>query len=391
MVQLSKGRGIVDVAVVGLGFGADFLPLYADHPDVGRVGIVDTSAERLDEVGNRHGIADRFTHLDEVLADDSWDAVHILAPVAFHAEYSLAVLRSGKHCACAVPMATELADLHEIVAAQQASGKTYMMMETSVYGREYLLAEQLYRQGRLGELTLYRGYHVQNLDGYPEYWRGYPPMKYITHALSPLLALTGLAVADVVAYGSGRLTPERVGAFGNPHPAEVGLFRLAGLDIVADVTMSFFQLARSYAEGFSIYGDERSLEWSGVPGEPMRLFELAPPASDAAARDVRTVRGRSCEESVVEPPDFASRLPAPLARYVGAYTLETCDGTPPVAKIAGHGGSHPYLVHEFVSSIVENRPPSVDAATSAAWTAPGICAHESALAGGERVDVPTFG
>ena len=43
--------------------------------------------------------------------------------------------------------------------------------------------------GRLGALTAYRGFHIQNLDGYPRYWLGYPPMKYVTHALSPLLAL----------------------------------------------------------------------------------------------------------------------------------------------------------------------------------------------------------
>ena len=266
--------GTIDVAVVGLGFGEDFLPLYAAHPSVGEVAIVDRSRERLTEVGDRHGIAERFTDIDAVLADERWDAVHILAPVAFHAAYSLAVLQAGKHCACAVPMATEIADLHAIVAAQRESGKTYMMMETAVYGREYLVTEEMFRTGELGGLTFYRGYHIQNLDGYPEYWRGYPPMSYITHALSPILALTGSQVADVTAYGSSRLTADRVGAYDNPFPLEVGLFRLTDSDVVADVRMSFFQTARSYVEGFSVYGDRRSLEWSGAPGDPMRMFHL---------------------------------------------------------------------------------------------------------------------
>ncbi|MGW5361894.1 Gfo/Idh/MocA family protein [Actinopolymorpha pittospori] len=372
----------LDVAVVGLGFGADFVPLYADHPHVGRVGLVDSSPERLAAVGDRHGITDRYTRLEDVLADDRWDAVHILAPVAFHAEYSLAVLRAGKHCACAVPMATELDDLRAIVDAQRESGKNYMMMETSAYGREYLLAEEMYRSGDLGALTLYRGYHIQNLDGYPDYWQGYPPMKYITHALSPLLALTGSTVADVTALGSARLNEERTPRFGNPFPTEVGLFRLRNFDVLADITMSFFQTARSYVEGFSVYGDQRSLEWSGVPDEPMRMFELLPLGPQG--------RGRSARETEVAPPDFASRLPEALARYVRRYTLTPADGGPALTKVAGHGGSHPYLVHEFVSSIVERRAPAIDAVTSAAWTAPGICAHESALRGGERVPVPTF-
>lgn len=57
----------------------------------------------------------------------------------------------------------------------------------------------------------------------------------------------------------------------------------------------------------------------------------------------------------------------------------------------GHGGSHPHLVHEFVSSIVDNRTPRIDARTAATWTAPGICAHQSALQGGAEIKVPDYG
>ncbi len=45
---------------------------------------------------------------------------------------------------------------------------------------------------------------------------------------------------------------------------------------------------------------------------------------------------------------------------------------------------------EFVRSIVEDRQPAIDALTAAHWTAAGICAHESALAGGLEVLVPDF-
>src|SRR5699024_11905040 len=78
----------------------------------------------------------------------------------------------GKHCACAVPMATDLEDLNQIIAAQERSGKNYMMMETTVYSSEFRAIESLYRAGRMGELTLYHGVHIQNLDGYPPYWLG---------------------------------------------------------------------------------------------------------------------------------------------------------------------------------------------------------------------------
>jgi len=63
---------------------------------------------------------------------------------------------------------------------------------------------------------------------------------------------------------------------------------------------------------------------------------------------------------------------------------------PSVMHGGGHGGSHPHLVHEFLRSIIERRPPAIDEIRAADWTAPGICAHASALQGGALIDIPTF-
>ena len=57
---------------------------------------------------------------------------------------------------------------------------------------------------------------------------------------------------------------------------------------------------------------------------------------------------------------------------------------------SGHGGSHPHLVNEFISALVEDRDPWPNAVTSANWTCVGILAHESAVAGGEIRRLPEF-
>ena len=61
-----------------------------------------------------------------------------------------------------------------------------------------------------------------------------------------------------------------------------------------------------------------------------------------------------------------------------------------VAQGGGHGGSHPHMVHEFASALVEDRDPWPNAATAANWTCVGICAHQSAEKGGQRVTLPAF-
>jgi hypothetical protein len=57
---------------------------------------------------------------------------------------------------------------------------------------------------------------------------------------------------------------------------------------------------------------------------------------------------------------------------------------------SGHGGSHPHLVHEFVSALAEGRSPYPNAAQSANITCVGILAHESAMEGGKIKYLPEF-
>jgi predicted dehydrogenase len=358
----------VRIAVVGLHFGAAFVPIYLRHPDVTRVLLCDRNEPRLHQVGDRFGIPDRFTRLEDLLDADTCDAVHLLTPVPFHVEQTLAVLAAGKHCACAVPMATDLDDLRRIAAAQRRSGKNYMMMETAVYTRELLFVRELHARGELGALTFLRGTYFQDLEGeYPAYWRAQPPMHYATHAVAPLLALARTRGAKVCCFGSGRLRPDIQQPGGNPFPLQTAIFRLAGTDLAAEVTRSWFQTARGYTESFSVYGDRMGFEWQQLEHEHPVLFSLGPVEPGKRGRPITAERVR-----VPYRPDL---LPSEIAEFTHG---------------GGHGGSHPHLVHEFVRSIVEARPSAIDVVTAADWTAAGLCAHASAEKEGEPVVIPAF-
>lgn len=357
----------VDLAVVGLNFGAAFVPIYRRHPLVGRVAIVDLNETLLQDIGDRHDIVDRFSTLDELLASDGWDAVHVATPVTTHGELALKVLRSGRHCASAVPMALAVDQLHEIIEASDTAQRGYMMMETSVYAREFFYVQDLVTTGALGELTYFTGSHIQNHDGYPAYWMGFPPMAYATHALSPALRLSGSTVVTVTCRGTGSLDVGQQGTFDNRYPVELGLFELSQQELTASITMSWFQTARPYQEGFSVYGTRASVEWPQLEGDPLTKFTIA----DVVAGR----RGRRSDIERIEPPVRTDGLPREIADF---------------ASSASHGGSHPHLVHEFVTSIIDSRASSIDARTAAEWTAPGLCAHQSAMRGGQPVSLPTF-
>src|SRR5262249_2925330 len=149
----------IRVAIVGLGFGAEFIPIYQNHPHAEMYAICRRNQKGLDECGAKFGIKVRYNDFNKLLADPNVDAVHINSPIPDHAPQSLAALKAGKHVACTVPMATTIDECKQLVEAQRASGKVYMMMETVVYSREYLFAKELYDKGELGRIQFLRGRH----------------------------------------------------------------------------------------------------------------------------------------------------------------------------------------------------------------------------------------
>ena len=370
----------IDVVVVGLGFGACFPSIYLDHPSVGRVGICEKDPQRIEAITEKFTFADVFHDLDEVLARGDYDAVHLVSGIPDHARQTVAVLNAGKHCACTVPMATSIGELRAIVAAQRTSGMNYMMMETAVYTRPFLYARELKRQGRFGRIQFLRGAHYQDMECWPSYWAGLPPMWYATHAVAPLLAIADASAVRVHCFGSGALRPELEEQYGNPYAIETAIFQLDSPGLSAEVTRSLFHCARPYMESFVVYGENACYEWQMEDEDPL-LFE-ATPVAPGQVRKVTAARPH--------PPDRKDLLPGDVARHTRRFTTSSKQTHLSFEQGGGHHGSHPHMVHEFVRSIVEGRPPAIDAATAAAWTAAGICAHASAMRGGEAVEVPRF-
>jgi hypothetical protein len=63
---------------------------------------------------------------------------------------------------------------------------------------------------------------------------------------------------------------------------------------------------------------------------------------------------------------------------------------PPGVAAGGHGGSHGYLMSEFVEAILRDRKPWVDVAQALNMTVAGIVAHQSALQDGELLKIPQY-
>lgn len=363
----------VKVGVVGLGFGAEFLPIYRDHPNAEVAAICRRDEAALNEIGDRFGIARRYADYAHLLSDPDVDFVHINSPIPDHAWMSLRALDAGKHVLCTVPMATTIDECRQIVEKVRQTGLRYMMAETVVYSREFLFIKDLYEKGDLGRIQYLQASHPQDMEGWPRYWEKMIPMHYATHVVSPVLGLLGGRAEYVSCLGSGTVNEHIATESGSPFAVESCHIKIQGSDVAAHIWRFLYDVARQYRESFDVYGTKKSVEWPLVEGGALVVHTAKKPEPEIPTE--------------VETPDFAHLLPETIRRYTrsiqDAEHLSFVQG-------GGHGGSHPHLVHEFVSALIEDRDPRPDAVTSANWTCVGLCAHDSARQGGAIVKLPDF-
>ena len=145
------------VAMIGLGFGSEFIPIYQRHPNAEVVAICRRNEIELNATGDRFGISKRYRDFEKVLADPEIDFVHINSPIPDHAWMSVQALRAGKHVMCTVPMATTIEDCDQVCQAVADTGRKYMMAETVVYSREFLFIKEMYERGELGDIGTGKG------------------------------------------------------------------------------------------------------------------------------------------------------------------------------------------------------------------------------------------
>jgi len=361
------------VAMVGLGFGAEFIPIYQRHP-LGTVeAICRRNEKELNTVGDRFGIAKRYTKYEQVLSDPAIDFVHINSPIPDHGWMSIEALKAGKHVMCTVPMSTSIEECEKICQLVKDTGLKYMMAETVVYSREFLFIKEMYTKGELGKIQYMAASHPQDMDGWPEYWERMIPMHYATHVVSPVLGLVNGRAEYVSCFGSGTIREDLAKKSGNKYAVESCHIKIKDSDISAHIWRFLFDTARQYRESFDVYGTKKSFEWSLVENEPHIIHTAKKPEHEIPSK--------------VEVPDYAHLLPEPIRMFTksiqDAEHLSFIQG-------GGHGGSHPHLVNEFLSALAANRDPWPNAVQSANWTCVGICAHQSTQQGGQIVPLPKF-
>ncbi|TWU02559.1 Gfo/Idh/MocA family protein [Stieleria varia] len=109
-------------AVVGTGFIG---PVHVEallRAGVNVAGIVGSTPEKSQQAARSLGLDKGYASLDEVLADESVDVVHLATPNRLHFEQATAVLKAGKHVMCEKPLAMNSDESAQLVKLAAESG-----------------------------------------------------------------------------------------------------------------------------------------------------------------------------------------------------------------------------------------------------------------------------
>jgi len=207
------------VAVVGCGIGRAHIAGYRSHPDKFRVAaLCDVDEERLAAVGDEFCIARRTRSFDELLRMEDVEIIDICTPPPFHLSQIIAALAARKDVVCEKPLSGSLADVDQVIAAEQEAVGRVLPIFQYRFGAGVQKAKQIVDLGVAGKP------YVANVETawkrtpsyYQTPWRGRLASEMggvlLTHAIHSHDLLTWLMgpVASVFARTATRVNPVEV-------------------------------------------------------------------------------------------------------------------------------------------------------------------------------------
>lgn len=411
----------ISLGLVGLGsFGSAFAPLFKAHPAVDRIAFCDIEADRVKRFTedpfyqDKLSVRDAYLSLDEICRA-GLDGLVIITQPWLHAAQCIQAMEAGMHVYSAVPIlcvpdGDEILDACDrIVETCRRTGRHYMLGETTYYRPQAQFCRRMAAQGAFGDFVYAEGEYCHDVDSScnlrqvsrhrgvgraGEEWRSRSrtyqdrgvlsgPMHYPTHSTSGPVCVMGAHATKVTAYGWKNRT-------GDPHfnsyafTNEFALFRMSnGATVRIAETREAAGILAKDGETFRVMGTLGSFSED-------RWFAIERPDLSAIDYDnlpkptARAVPGTEMFEPF--PPDVTAAFKRAVYRDLDETELQNREFTP-----GGHGGSHPYLVHEFCSAVAEGRSPVINAWEAARYMAMGVMAHKSALRDGETLEVPDWG
>jgi predicted dehydrogenase len=165
---------MISVGVVGCGRVAEqrHLPILASLPEANLIAACDPDPAALERATSAYGLKFACAEYQELVAQESIDAVMITAPTHFHADIGTAALEAGKHVMIEKPLALGLDEVDRLEEAAKRANKTVAVAMNSRWHRLSRAAREAVRSGAVGTPGLLRSAFTDDfrLNDTPREW-----------------------------------------------------------------------------------------------------------------------------------------------------------------------------------------------------------------------------
>jgi predicted dehydrogenase len=387
------------LAVIGGGqFSSSFIHLFQAHPFVEEVALVELNPERRASIAAKFSIKQTFASLSE-LWDSDFNAVAIFTPRWTHAQIALEAIQNGRHVYTAVPMGITQEEISQLVEASSKTKLTYFMAETSFYYPAVVFSRRKFAEGQMGKFVYGEGEYLHDMshgfsDAYAanggDDWKStasFPPMLYSTHSVSTILSVTGAQATSVTCIGlkdtaGDGIFDSNVSMWKNDQSNQIALFETSdgGVMRIAELRRVGTAPLESTVR-MSIFGTEGSFE------------QQVGYASWATKNSFDIITDEIGTFSDVENPYSLKPDYIPPNLWDGGFARVHDRSQLPkefVGLSNGHGGSHQFMVDDFVMDAVGERKAPMNVVDAARFTIPGVVAHQSAQIAGQKLQIPQF-
>ena len=384
----------IKLGFIGLGSRGGFLIKLVSQSfhNVDIVAVCDSYEDRMDDaialVHKQRGLSPKkYKTAEELLKDENVNTVIISAAWEAHVPLAIASMKAGKITGLEVGGAYSIEDCWAIVRTYEETKTPFMFLENCCYGRAELLATNLVRKGKLGEIVYCHGAYAHDLreeicDGVKN--RHYRLRNYLTrncdnyptHNLGPIarllnvnrgnrmLKLTSIASKSrgLAEYVKGK---EQYSFLKEKHFTQGDV--VCTLITCADGSIISLKLdtclPRVYSREFMVTGTK------GLFTEEGNVVLTEEKGIDHALtmNDVRDT-AKDYEE------------------YLPDIWRETMDET----LKAGHGGMDALTLRAFFKAIENEEEMPIDVYDCASWMSITCLSEASIASGGMPMDIPDF-
>jgi predicted dehydrogenase len=356
-----------------------------------------------------------------VCADDAVDAVALVTQHWLHTPQAIQALNAGKHVYSSAPAGIDVDEIGELVRTVEKTRRIYVMGETSYYYSWVFYCKQRFDAGDFGDVVYTESDYFHDMEHGlrdvfkergGERWQELaviPPMFYITHCTSQVLAITGAHMTHVSCNGfvdreeDGIFQPD-LNRWSNAFSNQTALFRMSdGSSCRVNV---YWRVGHPSMTKLSIYGTKASFEydcttaaWSDRGGttditQQVMPGLLAPKWAGSGVIEV----ARKLKRMGILPGWVKSRRGVPTSS--GGVILDVAPYQPVetlpreyagLQNMGGEWGTNYFMVNEFIEACATGKQPPNNVWQAARYTVPGIVAHRSAVQGGQLLEIPDFG